>query len=113
MIKDNRQVVVLNEFNSREKFYKMANVEDNVRDIAESYPNAYQVVTFACCREDYYKFKICFPTKEKCEEHYSKIKIDENRKRSLQILDVWCKNVKSVETRSFFLSIMSFFVNPG
>ena len=46
--------------------------------------------------------------------HIAKIKIDQNRKTHLQILDMWCKNVrkKCRDSKKIFCT-MSFFVNPG
>ena len=46
--------------------------------------------------------------------HIAKIKIDQNRKIRLQILDMWCKNVKEKcrDSKKNFCT-MSFFVNPG
>ena len=48
------------------------------------------------------------------EAHIVKIKIDQNRKTRLQILDIWCKNVrkKSRDLKKKFWP-MAFFVNPG
>ena len=46
--------------------------------------------------------------------HIAKIKIDQNRKIRLQILDMWCKIVreKCRDSKKKFCT-MSFFVNPG
>ena len=48
------------------------------------------------------------------KSHRVKIKIDQNRKIHLQILDMWCKNVreKCRDSKKNFCT-MSFFVNPG
>ena len=51
MIQDGRQVILLNEFFSTKGFYKIFGVEENIRNLAQKYPNAYLVVIFACCRE--------------------------------------------------------------
>ena len=51
MIQDGRQVILLNEFFSTKGFYKIFGVEENIRLLAQKYPNAYLVVIFACCRE--------------------------------------------------------------
>ena len=51
MIQDGRQVILLNEFFSSKGFYKIFGVEENIRLLAQKYPNAYLVVIFACCRE--------------------------------------------------------------
>ena len=46
--------------------------------------------------------------------HIAKIKIDQNHKTRLQILDMWCKNVKEkcIDLKKISCT-MSFFVNPG
>ena len=51
MIQDGRQVILLNEFLSTKGFYKIFGVEENIRLMAQKFPNAYLVVIFACCRE--------------------------------------------------------------
>ena len=51
MIQDGRQVILLNEFYSPKGFYRIFGVEENIRLLAQKYPNAYLVVIFACCRE--------------------------------------------------------------
>ena len=53
MIFEGRQVILLNEFNSAKGFYKIFAVEENIRNLAMKYPNAYLVVIYACCREIY------------------------------------------------------------
>ena len=51
MIRDGRQVILVNEFLSGNGFYKIFGVEENVRQMAQKFPNAYLVVIYACCRE--------------------------------------------------------------
>ena len=48
------------------------------------------------------------------KSHIAKIKIDQNRKTRLQILDMWCKIVreKCRDSKKIFC-MMSFFVDPG
>ena len=51
MIFSGRQVILVNEFDSAKGFYKIFGVEENIRLLAQKYPNAYLVVIYACCRE--------------------------------------------------------------
>ena len=51
MIFSGRQVILVNEFDSKKGFYKIFGVEENIRMLAQKYPNAYLVVIYACCRE--------------------------------------------------------------
>ena len=51
MIQSGRQVILLNELLSDKGFYKFFGVEENIRMLAQKYPNAYLVVIYACCRE--------------------------------------------------------------
>ena len=50
MQKAGRQIILLNEFDSKTTFYKHIDVESQVRSIAEKHPNSYQIVVFAACR---------------------------------------------------------------
>ena len=45
------QAILVNEFDKRSGFYKMKKVELKLRTLAESFPNAYVVGIFACCRQ--------------------------------------------------------------
>ena len=51
MIQDGRQIVLVNQFNSEKGFYRSYGAEQNMRDSAKRFPNAYIVGIFACCRE--------------------------------------------------------------
>ena len=51
MIQDGRQVILVNEFNQTKGFYKLFGAEENMRNLARTYSNAYIVGIFACCRE--------------------------------------------------------------
>ena len=51
MIQDGRQVILVNEFDAKRGFYRLFAAEENLRNIAQKYPNAYLVTIFACCRE--------------------------------------------------------------
>ena len=51
MVFNGKTVVLLNEFDSGESFYKIAQIEHDIRRYAYYYPNSYQVGLFACCRE--------------------------------------------------------------
>ena len=51
MIQDGRQVVIVNEINKARGFYTFYGAEQNMRDSAFKFPNAYIVGVFACCRE--------------------------------------------------------------
>ena len=51
MIMDGRQVVLVNEYAQKNGFYRVFAAEENLRNIAQKYSNAYLVTIFACCRE--------------------------------------------------------------
>ena len=51
MMSNGQQVVLLNEYCKTTNFYKIWYVEASIRDIALSFPNAYQLALFACSRE--------------------------------------------------------------
>ena len=61
-----RQIVILNEYDSKTKFYKYFNIENRIRFIAEDFRNSYQIAVFACCRETMVREKHTngSPTKE-------------------------------------------------
>ena len=60
------QAIILNEFDTRSNFYKIANVEQIIRDIAEKNPNSYSIAIFACCRQNLELSKIpkCYSKKD-------------------------------------------------
>ena len=47
------QAILLNEYDKRSGFYKLKKVEAKLRSLAETFPNAYVVGIFACCRQYY------------------------------------------------------------
>ena len=49
-IKQGRQVLVTNEYDERQKFYKVIQAELIVRRFSENEKNVYNVTIFACCR---------------------------------------------------------------
>ena len=51
MIREGRQVILINEFDKTAGFYKLLGVEENIRLAAKASNNAYYVCIFACCRE--------------------------------------------------------------
>ena len=51
MIQDGRQILLVNEFDQGKSFYKTIGAEENIRNLAQNFSNAYLVVIFACCRE--------------------------------------------------------------
>ena len=50
IVKDGMQSMLLNQFDSETKFYKMLAAEGMVRDLANRYPNAYMLAIFSSCR---------------------------------------------------------------
>ena len=48
-----KQIVLINEYDGPNKFYRNWGVEADIRDIAARYPNSYSMAFFACCRELY------------------------------------------------------------
>ena len=50
VLRDGVQWIVCNEYDKKDKFYGMCNIEIKLRNWAEIYPNAYIVGIFACCR---------------------------------------------------------------
>ena len=53
ILHDGMQSVLVNEYFSRTKFYKMFRAEAIIRGYAGSYPNSYIIGIFACCRQLY------------------------------------------------------------
>lgn len=53
---DGLQVMICNEFNQKERFYKVFKAESLLRCYAEIYPNSYMIGIFACCRQIQPKF---------------------------------------------------------
>ena len=54
---EGRQVVLLNEFDAKRKFYKWWNIEERIRKFAARFENSHFLAFFACCREYYNKEK--------------------------------------------------------
>ena len=46
-----QQIMLLNEFNDKTRFYKHWSIESDIREIASSFPNSYQVAMLACSRQ--------------------------------------------------------------
>ena len=67
-----RQVIPLNEFNERTRYYKMWPIENDIREIAEEYPNSHQTAFFSCGRTilDLSSHSGGFKTKEQAEQFY-------------------------------------------
>ena len=55
MCKDGRQVILINEFDSQNKFYKVAPAEIEIRNMAKLFRQTYHFCIFACCREIFIK----------------------------------------------------------
>ena len=71
-----KQIVLLNEFNKGTGFYKAWGIEQDIRDVAEMFPNSYQIAFFACCRELWNSEThggCVGGTKEEAEAHYAAI----------------------------------------
>jgi hypothetical protein len=51
------QVVLTNEYDEVNHWYKMLEVEKRIRVITKNYPNVFFLSFFACCREIYTKEK--------------------------------------------------------
>ena len=51
MVFNGKTILILNEFDPSESFYKYAEIEQQIRRLAYYHPNMYQVGFFACCRE--------------------------------------------------------------
>ena len=47
---EGQQNLLYNEFDNREKFYRLLRAEAKLRTFAEIYPNSYIISIFACCR---------------------------------------------------------------
>lgn len=52
MNQNGRQVFLVNEYDPKTTFYRLCNVENYIRSFAEDFKNSYQIVVFACCREN-------------------------------------------------------------
>ena len=76
-----KQVVLLNEFEPNRGFYKWWGVEEDVRTLAELFPNSYQIAIFACCRQIYDPTRDsgCFGgTKQEAIEQFNQIEESKN-----------------------------------
>ena len=52
-------MIVTNEFDDDEKFYKLLDVEYKMRLLSDLYTNGYIITIFACCRELYNHETMC------------------------------------------------------
>ena len=50
-LKDGTQNILLNNYDPKTKFYQMYKAEEKIRSWAQSFPNAYIIGIFACCRQ--------------------------------------------------------------
>ena len=68
-----KQVIVLNEFNERTKFYKLWSIENDIQTIAKKHANSYQLAFFNCGREvlDFGLHSGGFPSKAAAEYFYA------------------------------------------
>ena len=53
ILRDGKQTVLINEYDKKTGFYKVWNVEANIRLLASTFHNTYHIAFFACCREFY------------------------------------------------------------
>ena len=51
LMQEGQQVLLYNEFDARDKFYRLLRAEAKLRTFAEIYPNSYIISIFACCRQ--------------------------------------------------------------
>ena len=56
-MKDGRQNLCMREFNARENYFDLIPVELYVRSTSRDFPNIYNLVHYACCREIFNGFK--------------------------------------------------------
>ena len=64
---EGQQVMLYNEFDPAEKFYKRLKAECQLRSMAEDFANSYLIAIFACCRQLYdpnWMKGVCFPKEE-------------------------------------------------
>ena len=59
MQKHGAQIVLVNEFDSKSRFYKVFLIENKVRFFANVLKNSYVMAFFACCREIWDPTKHC------------------------------------------------------
>ena len=64
---EGQQVVIFNEYDQHQRFYKAFKAESRLRCLAELYPNSYIVGIFACCRQTQPSFYGQCISKEKYE----------------------------------------------
>ena len=53
LLVEGQQILIYNEFDPKERFYKLLRAEAKLRAYAEIYPNSYIISIFACCRQMY------------------------------------------------------------
>ena len=53
MLMEGNQVLVLNEWDKGQGFYRLFQAEKRLRMLADSYENCYVIGIFACCRQIY------------------------------------------------------------
>ena len=67
MMQEGQQVLLMNEFDKKTRFYKIFKAESKLRFLAETYPNSYMIGIFACSRQLYNETKfegICHSKEE-------------------------------------------------
>ena len=76
ILRDGKQTVLINEYDKKTGFYKVWNVEANIRLLASTFHNTYHIAFFACCREFYNTARHtgCFATKEEAQEYIARRK---------------------------------------
>ena len=82
MLYRSQQIVLLNNYDKSTCWYEMWFAEQNLRAIAEAFPNTYHVALFACCREIYDPQKHqAFPTAEEAQKDLD----DKNPKKLINV----------------------------
>ena len=56
---DGRQIVLINQYDKKTRFYKLWSIEADIRGMAKNNTNAYVIGLFACCREIFNNQKHC------------------------------------------------------
>ena len=59
MQKEGNQVLLFNEYDEKNKFYKLCTIEADIRILSKFYRNSYSIIIFAACREVFSLEKHC------------------------------------------------------
>ena len=126
ILRDGKQTVLINEYDKKTGFYKVWNVEANIRLLASTFHNTYHIAFFACCREFYNSARHtgCFASKEEAEEYITRRKAEkeaanqeqeskEKLKRELEEMSKHLSQVKASDEAAnvkgkFFITNLKF-----